>query len=123
VFDEYHFGRFTNQYTAGTFLFDIHPPLGKLVLYFVGRLFSACSGKKGFALSQFLTPLRPPPLADYDHTVCSYANIQDVYAKDCKYIVLRCTAAFFGTITGASQVYRRRAAPSLTPPPQRPSST
>jgi dolichyl-phosphate-mannose--protein O-mannosyl transferase len=28
VFDEYHFGRFTNQYHAGTYLFDIHPPLG-----------------------------------------------------------------------------------------------
>ena len=24
VFDEYHFGRFTNQYTDGQFLFDIH---------------------------------------------------------------------------------------------------
>lgn len=39
VFDEYHFGRFTNQYNAGTYLFDIHPPLGKLVLYYVGKVF------------------------------------------------------------------------------------
>jgi hypothetical protein len=35
-FDETHFGRFTNQYTAGTYLFDIHPPLGKLVFWAVG---------------------------------------------------------------------------------------
>jgi len=29
VFDEYHFGRFNNQYHAGTYFFDIHPPLGE----------------------------------------------------------------------------------------------
>jgi len=36
--DESHFGRFTGQYHAGTYLFDIHPPLGKLVFYWVGKL-------------------------------------------------------------------------------------
>jgi hypothetical protein len=30
--------RFTNQYTAGTYYFDIHPPLGKLVFWFIGWL-------------------------------------------------------------------------------------
>lgn len=29
VFDEHHFGRFTNQYWKGEYFFDIHPPLGK----------------------------------------------------------------------------------------------
>lgn len=75
VFDEFHFGRFTNQYNAGTYLFDIHPPLGKLVLYFVGRFFG------------------------YDHTKCSYSNIQDQYSPDCRYVWLRVAAAAFGSAT------------------------
>jgi hypothetical protein len=75
VFDEYHFGRFVNQYNAGTYLFDIHPPLGKLVLVFAGWLFG------------------------YDHTKCQYNNIQDHYNPECKYLVLRSTAALFGTFT------------------------
>lgn len=48
MFDEYHFGRFTNQYNDRQFLFDIHPPLGKLVFFWVSRL------------------------TGYDHTVCEY---------------------------------------------------
>ena len=32
VFDEYHFGKFVNGYLSGEYFFDIHPPLGKLVL-------------------------------------------------------------------------------------------
>ena len=32
VFDEYHFGKFVNGYLTGEYFFDIHPPLGKLVL-------------------------------------------------------------------------------------------
>ena len=75
MFDEYHFGRFVNQYCARTYLFDIHPPLGKLTLLFVGKLFG------------------------YDHTVCAYNAIQDVYAPTCKYWVLRATAAAFGSLT------------------------
>ena len=75
VFDETHFGRFTNQYLAGTYLFDIHPPLGKLVFWLVCQL------------------------TGYDWTKCGYANISDAYAPDCKYMVLRITAASFGTVT------------------------
>ncbi len=75
MFDEYHFGRFVNQYCARTYLFDIHPPLGKLTLLFVGKLFG------------------------YDHTVCAYNAIQDAYAPTCKYWVLRATAAAFGSLT------------------------
>lgn len=75
VFDEYHFGRFINQYNAGTYLFDIHPPLGKLVLLFMGYLFG------------------------YDYKLCRYDNIQDQYGPGCKFLVLRATAAFFGSVT------------------------
>lgn len=39
VFDEHHFGRFTNQYNAGTYFFDIHPPLGKKSLFLSFSLF------------------------------------------------------------------------------------
>ncbi len=31
VFDEHHFGRFVNRYFTGSYFFDIHPPLAKLV--------------------------------------------------------------------------------------------
>lgn len=70
--DESHFGRFTGQYHAGTYLFDIHPPLGKLVFYWVGLL------------------------TGYDYKECSYANITDVYGPKCKFMVLRATSALFG---------------------------
>ena len=40
VFDEQHFGLFTNWYIAGKYFLDIHPPLGKLIFlitsYFIG---------------------------------------------------------------------------------------
>lgn len=38
VFDEFHFSEFDANYHAGKYLFDIHPPLGKLVLHTVGRM-------------------------------------------------------------------------------------
>jgi len=34
VFDEVHFGKFINGYLTGNYFFDIHPPLGKLILTF-----------------------------------------------------------------------------------------
>lgn len=33
IFDEVYFGNFTNFYHYGEYYFDIHPPLGKLLLY------------------------------------------------------------------------------------------
>lgn len=38
VFDEVHFGEFTNCYVNGTYFFDIHPPLAKLIIFGVARL-------------------------------------------------------------------------------------
>jgi dolichyl-phosphate-mannose-protein mannosyltransferase len=32
-FDEYHFSQFVDDYAAGRYLFDIHPPLAKLALF------------------------------------------------------------------------------------------
>ena len=77
VFDEGHFGRFTNQYNDRQFLFDIHPPMGKLVFHWVSLL------------------------AGYDWRVCDYSpkTHTELYDPTCKYIVVRATAAFFGTWT------------------------
>ena len=36
VFDEYHFGKFVNGYITGKYFFDIHPPLGKILIAAVG---------------------------------------------------------------------------------------
>ena len=32
VFDEVHFGKFVSGYITGRYFFDIHPPLGKLLI-------------------------------------------------------------------------------------------
>ena len=32
VFDEVHFGKFVAAYSTGQYYFDIHPPLGKLMI-------------------------------------------------------------------------------------------
>jgi hypothetical protein len=71
VFDEYHFGAFVNKYNWGKYFFDIHPPLGKLTLLWVGQL------------------------TGYDATTCSYDSIHDVYADNCKYMILRNVAGAF----------------------------
>ena len=38
VFDEVHFGNFASAYTAGNYFFDIHPPLGKLLISAAGYI-------------------------------------------------------------------------------------
>lgn len=38
VFDEVHFGNFTNWYIKNEFFYDIHPPLGKLIMAYIAKL-------------------------------------------------------------------------------------
>ncbi|RYG42316.1 phospholipid carrier-dependent glycosyltransferase, partial [archaeon] len=81
VFDETHFGRFTGQYHAGTYLFDIHPPLGKLVFWAVSRM------------------------GGYDATQCTFKDIGNEYAPACLFMILRTTATLFACAT-VSIMYR-----------------
>ena len=39
VFDEVHFGKFISGYYTGNYYFDIHPPLGKLMIAGFAKLF------------------------------------------------------------------------------------
>lgn len=71
AFDEVHFGNFTNWYTKSQFYFDIHPTLGKLLMF-------------GFA-----------NLSEYDgnlnfHSTRTYSS--------CSYISLRLTPALFSSL-------------------------
>lgn len=73
VFDEVHFGNFTNWYTESEFFYDIHPPLGKLVMFFFANL------------------------SEYDGSI----DFNKQYAKPYKnhqYIILRITPAIFSSL-------------------------
>jgi dolichyl-phosphate-mannose-protein mannosyltransferase len=72
VFDEFHFGKFVTYYFTGEYFFDIHPPLGKLLL----------------ALGAYLH--------GYDSSFL-YHQIGAVY-PDRSYLGPRIVAALFGTL-------------------------
>ena len=83
VFDEVHFGKFTNWYLKRWFSFDIHPPLGKLTFMAAGLL------------------------TGYEESRCDYeppAGHSHMYAPDCQYYLLRGTAAIF-SVAGVVLVY------------------
>lgn len=65
VFDEVHFGGFVSDYNLGKWFFDIHPPLGKLTLVWLGNAFG------------------------YNSSACVYSGIHDTYGPECKYYILR----------------------------------
>ncbi|XP_071821442.1 protein O-mannosyl-transferase 1-like isoform X2 [Apostichopus japonicus] len=49
VFDEIHFGRFAGLYLQGVFFFDVHPPLGRLLITLMGYL-SGFDGNFDFSI-------------------------------------------------------------------------
>ncbi|MDE2037657.1 MAG: phospholipid carrier-dependent glycosyltransferase [Patescibacteria group bacterium] len=67
VFDETYSGRFLGDISRGTFFFDVHPPLAKLIVYAFGLLtgasYGADVGSIGDALPHSLVLLRIVPLA------------------------------------------------------------
>jgi dolichyl-phosphate-mannose-protein mannosyltransferase len=72
VFDEVHFGKFISAYFTGEYYFDIHPPLGKLIVAAWGWFWGF---RPGF----------------------SFANIGDVY-PDRMYMLLRLLPALAGAL-------------------------
>lgn len=57
VFDEVYFGNFTQYYHRGEYYFDIHPPLGKQLLYLGSRI-------SGYAYNQTYSEIDAP--LDYE---------------------------------------------------------
>lgn len=72
VFDEVHFGKFVSGYYTGEYYFDIHPPLGKLMIAGFAKLFD----------------FKPQ---------YSFVNIGDKF-PDNKYLVLRFLPTLAGTL-------------------------
>ncbi|OGF64866.1 hypothetical protein A2661_03090 [Candidatus Giovannonibacteria bacterium RIFCSPHIGHO2_01_FULL_45_24] len=72
VFDEVHFGKFISGYFTGQYFFDIHPPLGKLLLSGVG----------------YITGFQPG---------FSFANIGETFSNQ-QYLWLRLLPALAGTL-------------------------
>jgi dolichyl-phosphate-mannose-protein mannosyltransferase len=72
VFDEVHFGKFVNFYLSGKFFYDIHPPLGKLII----------------ALAAYVSGLHP---------TIKFANIGEIY-PDYSFIILRLFPNLFGAL-------------------------
>jgi dolichyl-phosphate-mannose--protein O-mannosyl transferase len=73
VFDEVHFGNFTNWYVKGLYFHDIHPPLAKLIMAGVAK-YAGYTGNLKFDLEE-----------------------HEKYS-DMIYVSLRSTPAFFGAL-------------------------
>ncbi len=61
------------RYNTGEYLFDIHPPLGKLTFVWIGKVFG------------------------YDPSPCKYDFIGQVFHADCKYMIFRYVAGNGGS--------------------------
>jgi len=62
VFDEVHFGGFASHYLKGTYFFDVHPPLGKLIIAGIGKFY----GYKGtFAFKDIGDPYETDPTVPF----------------------------------------------------------
>ncbi|CAR26403.1 hypothetical protein ZYGR_0H02110 [Zygosaccharomyces rouxii] len=75
VFDEVHFGKFASYYLERSFFFDVHPPLAKMLIAFIGFL-SGYDGSFKFDEIGHSYVQNPAPFLQY-----------------------RCFNAFLGTIT------------------------
>jgi dolichyl-phosphate-mannose-protein mannosyltransferase len=62
VFDEVHFGGFASHYLKGTYFFDVHPPLGKLIIAGIGHLYDY---KGTFAFKDIGDPYENDPTVPF----------------------------------------------------------
>jgi dolichyl-phosphate-mannose-protein mannosyltransferase len=63
VFDEVHFGGFASNYLRREYFFDVHPPLGKLIIAGVGWLFGYDGGFTFATIGQSYTNSSAPYVA------------------------------------------------------------
>ncbi|GEQ69630.1 hypothetical protein JCM33374_g3303 [Metschnikowia sp. JCM 33374] len=84
IFDETHFGGFAQDYYHGEFFVDVHPPLVKLIFYWIGLLF----GWNG----QF-----------------DFEAIGDAFDDNVPYVAMRCFSAVCGIVTAVSTFLALRA--------------
>lgn len=74
VFDETHFGGFAKEYFEGEFFVDVHPPLVKIIYYWIALM---CGWNGDF----------------------EFQRIGDVYDANVPYVAMRAFAAFAGALS------------------------
>lgn len=84
VFDEVHFGGFVRNYFDGKFFIDVHPPLGKLIYYYIAKTLG-WDGKFDFS------------------------KIGTVYDTNTPYVAMRLFSAVCGALTVSSTYLALRA--------------